>query len=86
MKMAFSPLSIKENVGDAIDSAQQGAPFLDLRIIRGEKMMPFGIYGKAIHTQGNILESSKHSHPHKMAPFHALIHRLFSEFTVHKNF
>lgn len=49
-------------------------------------MMPFGIYGKAIHTQGNILESSKHSHPHKMAPFHALIHRLFSEFTVHKNF
>lgn len=51
-------------------------PFLDLLIIREMSSIDFEIYRKPTNTKRVIPSSSNHSHQHKMAAFHHMIHRM----------
>lgn len=50
--------------------------FLDLLIVKEQTKIDFEIYRKPTNTQRTIPNTSNHSHQHKMAAFHHMIHRL----------
>lgn len=58
------------------EEADGKLPFLDLLIIRETTTFDFEIYRKPTNTKRVIPSSSNHSHQHKMAAFHHMIHRM----------
>ena len=53
-------------------------PFLDVKVIRMNNHLEFGIYRKSTNTMRFITADSHHNGSHKKAAFHSLAHRLYN--------